>query len=129
MLHYKTDFNIRAESHFFATSHGKNARNGVGGTIKRVAAQASLQRRITDQILHHIHLFGFAKNEITVVTSFFVDTSDVEKISLFAQPRFTNSPKFKATQKNYLFIPYGNYIVMKRFQELLGLKQSLPNCL
>ena len=30
---------------FFATSHGKNACDGVGGTIKRLAAHASLQCR------------------------------------------------------------------------------------
>ena len=64
------------------------------------------------------------KNEITEVTCFFVDTSDVEKISLFLQSRFTNSPKFKGTRKNHQFIPYRNDIVTKRVQDLLGLKQQ-----
>ena len=37
---------------FFAISHGKNACDGVGGTIKRLAAYAILQRPTTDQILN-----------------------------------------------------------------------------
>ena len=113
LLHHETDFSIRAEWHFFATSHGKNACDGVGGTFKRLAQHAVLQRPITDQILNPVHLFEFAKNEITGVTCFFVDTSDVEEISPILQPRFTNSPKFKGTRKNHQFIPHGHDIVMK----------------
>ena len=110
---------------FFATSHEKNACYGVGGTIKRFAASVSLQRPITDQILNPIHLFEFVKNEITGVTCAFVDTSDVEKISLFLQPRFTNSPKFKGTRKNQQFIPYGNGIVMKRVSGSTGFETTM----
>ena len=55
LLHHETDFSKRVEWHFFATLHGKNACDGVGGTIKRLAARASLQSSITDQILNPIH--------------------------------------------------------------------------
>jgi len=37
------DFGIKAEWHFSATSHGKGACDGLGGTVKRLAAKASLQ--------------------------------------------------------------------------------------
>ena len=111
--------------------HGKNECDGVGATIIRLAACASLQRLITDQILNFIHLHEFAKNEIFGVTCFFVDTSDADKMSLFSQPRFTNSPKFKGTRKNHQFIPYGNDIVVKRasgstgFETIMIAKLSL----
>ena len=59
---------------FLATLHGKNACDGVGGTIKRLTARASLQMPITDQILISIYLFEFAKNKIIGLTCFFVDT-------------------------------------------------------
>ena len=36
------DFDIPAEWHFFATSHGKGPSDGTGGTIKREATKASL---------------------------------------------------------------------------------------
>ena len=35
----------------FATSHGKQPCDGIGGTVKRLTAKASLQRPINNQIL------------------------------------------------------------------------------
>ena len=45
---HKDDFGISAEWHFYATSHGKGACDGVGGTVKRLAARASLQKPYND---------------------------------------------------------------------------------
>jgi len=45
------DFGIKAEWHFSATAHGKGACNGLGGSVKRLAARASLQRISDNQIL------------------------------------------------------------------------------
>jgi hypothetical protein len=45
---HNEDFGVPAEWHFFVTSHGKNACDGVGGTLKRLAAKASLQRPYND---------------------------------------------------------------------------------
>ena len=60
---YKKEFRIKTEWYFFATSHGKNACNGVGGgTKKRLAATASLQRAIHIQILNPHQLYDFAKS-------------------------------------------------------------------
>ena len=41
---HESDFGIPAEWHFSATSHGKGACDGIGRTVKRLAARASLQR-------------------------------------------------------------------------------------
>ena len=38
LAHHFTDFQIEAEWHFFATSHGKGPYDGIGGTLKREAA-------------------------------------------------------------------------------------------
>ena len=40
---HKADFGVKAEWHFFATAHGKGPCDGIGGTLKRLAKQASLQ--------------------------------------------------------------------------------------
>ena len=48
---HKSDFGINAEWHFSATSHGKGACDGVGGTVKRLTAKASLQKAFDDQIM------------------------------------------------------------------------------
>ena len=45
------DFGIKAECHFSATSHGKSAYDGLGGTVKRLAARASLHRPYEQQIM------------------------------------------------------------------------------
>ena len=57
-----------AEWHFFATSHGKGPCDGVGGTVKRLAAHASLQRPYYDQIMTPHQLFVFAQSEIPAMT-------------------------------------------------------------
>ena len=36
-VHHEEDFGLAAKWHFLATSHGKNACDGVRGTIKRKA--------------------------------------------------------------------------------------------
>ena len=46
--HQKDDFGVKAEWHFSATSHGKGPCDGLGGTVKRLAAHASLQRPYND---------------------------------------------------------------------------------
>ena len=39
LCYHKADFKIDAEWHFFATSHGKGPCNGLGGSVKRLAAR------------------------------------------------------------------------------------------
>ena len=73
LLMHKKDFGMKTELHFFATSHGKNACDGVGGTTKKLAPCASLQRPIHNQILNPHQLYDFAKIEIPGITCFFVD--------------------------------------------------------
>ena len=40
--HY-IDYELKADWHSFATSHGKSPCDGIGGTVKRLIAGASLQ--------------------------------------------------------------------------------------
>jgi hypothetical protein len=41
---HSENLRVPAKWHFFATSHGKSACDGVGGSLKGLAAKASLQR-------------------------------------------------------------------------------------
>ena len=45
VCHHENDFGLSAEWSFFATSHGKSQCDGIGGTVKRLTARSSLQRR------------------------------------------------------------------------------------
>ena len=47
---HKDDFNIKAEWHFSGTTHRKGPCDDVGGSVKRLAAQASLQCSYENQI-------------------------------------------------------------------------------
>ena len=40
--YHEKDFGVKCEWHFFATSHGKNACDGIGGTVKHAAYRHSL---------------------------------------------------------------------------------------
>ena len=50
-LCYHKDFGVQAEWHFYATPHGKGPCDGIGGTVKRLATRASLQRAYHSQIM------------------------------------------------------------------------------
>ena len=49
LCNHKVDFGIDAEWHFFVTSHGKGPCDGLGGTVKRLAAKSSRQRPYNEQ--------------------------------------------------------------------------------
>ena len=64
LCHHFADFGVEAEWHFFATSHGKSAGDGAGGTLKRLATKARLQRIYSGHILTPHDLYRFAVEEI-----------------------------------------------------------------
>lgn len=43
LSYHEKDFKVKAEWHFFATAHGKEACDGIGGCVKKNAYRASLQ--------------------------------------------------------------------------------------
>jgi len=71
LCYHQADYGIKAEWNFFATSHGKSPCDGIGGTVKRLAARASLQATETGQILQPKQLFNWAQANIPGITFFF----------------------------------------------------------
>ena len=129
LLMRKKDFRMKAEWHFFATSQGKNACDGVGGSIKRLAARASLQRAIHNQILNLHQLYDFAKIEIPGMTSFYVDKQQVDVVSKFLTSIYENTRHFRGSRKNHQFIPNGrglfkNYLISVYQRSKLNFKLS-----
>ena len=57
LLHIQEDFKLEAKWHLYATSHGKNACDGIGGTIKRETGKASLRATTTGQLITPKQLF------------------------------------------------------------------------
>ena len=105
LCHHKADFGIDAEWHFFATSHGKGPCDGIGGTVKRLAARASLQRPYDHQIMTPRQLFEWASENISNVVFSYCTTDDYSRVETLLQGRFQKSRTIPGTQKLHCFIP------------------------
>ena len=57
LCHHRLDHGIDAVWNFFATSHGKSAFDGIGGTVKRLATNASLMATEKNHMLTLLGLF------------------------------------------------------------------------
>ena len=78
VCHHKSDYGLVAECHFFATSDGKSPCDGLGGTTKRLVAQASLQATVENQILTAYQMFEWANKNIEGIKYFYVSKNDVK---------------------------------------------------
>ncbi len=68
LCNFKIDFQIDAEWHFHATSHGKSACDRIGGTLKRAAYRFSLANK--DTIQTPADLYNWASNSFSSSMSF-----------------------------------------------------------
>ena len=106
---HEKDFNIKAEWHFFPTSHGKGPCDGIGGNIKRMARDASIRK--TAEINSAKQFFDWAtsqevkrqfKKDWEFIYATDEDYSDAEDI---LQERFCNLVTIPGTKKFHAYIP------------------------
>jgi len=106
LCHHKEDFGLDCEWHFFSTSHGKTACDGIGGTVKRATARASLQRTTFRQILTPEAMFTFCEEKLsTNITFFWVSKVEVAQSEERLKDRFASSQVIPGTRKYHRFIP------------------------
>ena len=105
LCNHEADFGIKAEWHFSATSHGKGASDGVGGTVKRLAARASLQRPYDQQIMTPLQLFEWANESISGTIFKYCSTEEYEDVKGQLENRFQNSRTIPGTRKLHSFVP------------------------
>ena len=106
LSHHKADFGVDAEWHFIAISHGKGPCDGLGGTVKRLAARASLQRPYEHQIMTLRQLYEWASDDISTVVFNYYTTDDYKNAETFLECRFQQSRTITGTQKLHCFIPF-----------------------
>ena len=111
---HEDDFNVPAEWHFFATSHGKGPSDGIGGTIKRLAARASLQRPYDQQIITPRHLFEFADSEIDKINCQFATIDQYNQEAELLKDRFEKARTIPGTRMLHSFIPVSKEVVTVR---------------
>ena len=109
LLHHEADFGLKGEWNFFATSHGKNACDGIGGTLKRCVTRASLQRPYSNQILTAIDFFNYCRETISSIQCFFTSTAEVELVATNLEARFETALTVPGTQKHHFFAPLDNH--------------------
>lgn len=102
---FKNDFNIEVEWHFFATSHGKGACDGIGGTVKRNAARVSLQRVNNELIVTPKALYEWCKKFFVNISFAFGTTSEYDAEMKLLNKRFEKSRTIKNTRNFHSFIP------------------------
>ena len=139
LCHHQVDHGLVAEWNFFATIHGKNPCDGVGGTTKRLVARASLQATEKDQILTPLQMFTWANENIDGIKFFFVSDDDVQRNANMYQleKRYSLSKTVSGTRSHHCFVPISEgSLEMRRLSAddvcstvLLGKNQesSIPN--
>ena len=74
-----------------ATSHGKGACDGLGGTVKRLAARASLQRPYDQQIMTPQQLYDWAHSNIQEISFHYCSIEEYKAEEQFLQNRFAQA--------------------------------------
>ena len=114
LCHHQADFGFPAEWHFSATSHGKGACDGLGGTVKRLAARTSLQRPYENQIMTPFQLFQWASESIPSVTFNYCSTEEYENEKSHLEKRFQNSKTIPGTRSLHSFVPTSKDTLLTR---------------
>ena len=114
LCHHQADFGLRAEWHFSATSHGKGACDGLGGTVKRLAAKTSLQRPYENQIMTPFQLFQWASESIPKVTFCYCCTREYESEKSHLERRFQKSKTIPGTRGLHSFVPTSKNTLLTR---------------
>ena len=116
LCNHQADFGVSAEWHFSATSHGKGACDGLGGTVKRLATKASLQRPYKEQIMTPLQLFQWASASICGVTFDYVSVEEYESEKQNLETRFDSCRTIPGTRRLHCFIPQSqDTLVTKRY--------------
>ncbi|KAL5493652.1 hypothetical protein EMCRGX_G014861 [Ephydatia muelleri] len=102
---HQEDFGLMAEWNFFATSHGKTACDGIGGTAKRLTLKASLQCPVSNQIINPRDMFSFCSENISGIQFYFVSKEAVLEAEASLEERFRTSRTIKGTQRYHRYIP------------------------
>ena len=114
LLHHFEDFGLHAVWNFFATSHGKGVCDGIGGTVKRLATRASLQKTRTGHILTAKKLFTWVSKNVSNIKTFYVTNDQVESTKKRLEGRFKEANKVDGIREHHQFIPIRGKICVKK---------------
>ena len=116
LIFHVQDFRITAEWNFFAASLWKNLCDVIGGTVKCLATRASLQRPLDNQILIPYQLFEFASQDISVITSFYINSETI-RVDSYPWPMICKGRMYQRYQEPSLKgVPWGWFVFLGVFR-------------
>lgn len=106
---HKEDFGIDAEWNFFATSHAKSPCDGIGGTVKRLVAWASLQMIDGGCIDTPQQMFNWCCKSITGINFCFISNDHVSNnvTNFKLEERYSQCMTVPGTKSHHSYIPQG----------------------
>lgn len=100
---------------FFATSHEKSPFDGVGGTLKRLATRASLQRLNESQIQTAKELYEWAVIQNFNMSFVFCASIEIKKQKKNLTKRFKDAKPVTGTRQFHAFISENSHLKVKIF--------------
>lgn len=113
LFYYRQDFNLSAELHFHATSHGKGPCDGLGGNLKRLATRSSLQST-NNAITTPLRLYEWAKSSLTETSVYYCSKESIQEERDYLKVRFASAVTIPGTKKLHAFFPTTEGLLVKR---------------
>ena len=95
---HNSDFGVKCEQNFFATSHGKSPCDCIGGTVKRLVTRARLQQPISNQILTTDKMFEFWVEEVEGIDFLFLKNQENGNIRVNMEERYKRADTVPGTR-------------------------------
>ena len=114
LSHHNVDYAITAEWNFFATSHSKSPCDGIGGTVKRLVARASLQAPSQGQILNPETFFQWCQSNISGIEFMFVSSEEIDEHGQALSDRLASGRTIPGTRSHHKFVPTSDGLKMFR---------------
>lgn len=114
LMEHQNDFGLDATWHYFATSHGKSACDGIGAVVKFQARRASLQRLSTNHITTARELFDFANTNIQAINVLWYDEDDIKASTGHLEDRYSSAPSVGGSRSHHCFRRVGDSLVAKK---------------
>lgn len=102
---HEEDFKVKVEWNFFATSHGKGACDGIGGTVKRNAYKASMQKVNTQHITSAKNLFDWAVTFFKKIEFSFCTSEEHELHDFLLEERYALAKTIPCTRQYHYYCP------------------------
>ncbi|KAK3909533.1 ARL14 effector protein [Frankliniella fusca] len=116
LCHHELDFGLTAEQHYFPTSHGKTANDGVGGTFKRAATLASIRGELirTPQELYEWARKKWPQDGSQKITVGFVSADEVEAALPMLEARYKRALPVPQIKKMHFIKPLSMYEISSK---------------